>query len=46
MWDDELKVTVHSSSFYIILATVVYRTRNLKVGLVCIYGDPYHRQTS
>jgi endonuclease/exonuclease/phosphatase family metal-dependent hydrolase len=30
MWNDELDVTVHSSSFY----------------LVCIYGDPYHRQTS
>jgi hypothetical protein len=46
MWNDELQVTVHSSSLHIILATAVYSTRNLKFGLVCIYGDPYHRQTS
>jgi hypothetical protein len=46
MWNDELQVTVNSSSTHVILATVVYSTRNLKFGLVCIYGDPYHRQTS
>jgi hypothetical protein len=37
---------VHKSSFYIILATAVNSTSNLKIGLVCTYGDPYHRQTS
>jgi hypothetical protein len=46
MWSDDLQVTIHSSSFYTILATAVYSARNQKFGLVCIYGDPYHRQTS
>uniref|UniRef100_A0ACD5Z811 Uncharacterized protein n=1 Tax=Avena sativa TaxID=4498 RepID=A0ACD5Z811_AVESA len=46
MWSNDLQVTVHSSSFYIILATVVHGSSNQKFGLVCIYGDPYHRQTS
>jgi hypothetical protein len=46
MWSDDLQVTVHKSSFYIILATAVNSTSNLKIGLVCIYGDPYHCQTS
>uniref|UniRef100_A0ACD5W649 Uncharacterized protein n=1 Tax=Avena sativa TaxID=4498 RepID=A0ACD5W649_AVESA len=46
MWSDDLEVTVHSSSFYVILATAVYNTTNQKFGLVCIYGDPYDRQTS
>lgn len=45
MWSDDIQVTVHTSSFYTILATAVNSTSNLKFGLVCIYGDPYHRQT-
>jgi exonuclease III len=46
MWNDSLQVNVHSTSFHIILATAVCTTNNQKFGLVCIYGDPYHRQTS
>jgi hypothetical protein len=46
MWNDDMQVTVHSSNFYIILATAVHITSNKKFGLVCMYGDPYHRQTS
>jgi exonuclease III len=46
MWSGDLLVTVQKSSFYIILATVVNSTSNLKFGLVCIYGYPYHHQTS
>jgi hypothetical protein len=42
MWSDDIQVTVHSSSFHVILATVVNSTSNLKCGLVC---DPYHLQT-
>ena len=45
MWNDDLQVHVHSASFHVILATAVHSTSNLKFGLVCIYGDPYHRQT-
>lgn len=46
MWNHDLQVHVHSTSFHVILATVVNCTTNQKFGLVCIYGDPYHRQTS
>lgn len=46
MWTDDLQVTVHSYSFYLILATVTIRATNLKFGLICIYGDPYHPQTN
>lgn len=45
MWNNDLHIHVHSASFHIILATVVHSTSNMKFGLVCIYGDPYHRQT-
>ena len=45
MWNDDLQVHVHSASFHVILAIAVHSTSNLKFGLVCIYGDPYHRQT-
>jgi hypothetical protein len=44
MWNDDLQVIAHSSSFYVILATVVHSTSNQKFGLVCIYGEPYYRQ--
>ena len=46
MWNEDLQVTVHSSSFYTILATVVHTTSNIRFGLVCVYGDPYHSLTS
>jgi hypothetical protein len=46
MWNDDLQVTIHSSTLHVILASVVHTATNVKFGLVCIYGDPYHRQTS
>jgi hypothetical protein len=46
MWSDDLQLSVYSSSFYLILATAVVMSSNQKFGLICIYGDPYHRQTS
>ena len=46
MWNDNLYINVHTTSFYFILATASIKSRNQKFGLVCIYGDPYHRQTS
>lgn len=46
MWTDDIQVSVHSASFHVILATVVDSTSNLKFGIICMYGDPYHRQTS
>lgn len=46
MWSDDLHVCVQSSSFHLILATVTISSSNQKFGLVCVYGDPYHRQTN
>uniref|UniRef100_A0ACD5ZJE8 Uncharacterized protein n=1 Tax=Avena sativa TaxID=4498 RepID=A0ACD5ZJE8_AVESA len=46
MWNDDLQVHIHSTNFHVILAIVVNISTNQKFGLVCIYGDPYHRQTS
>ncbi|XP_037479647.1 uncharacterized protein LOC119356771 [Triticum dicoccoides] len=45
MWNDNVQITVHLANFYTILATVVNSATGLQFGLVCIYGDPYHRQT-
>ena len=46
MWNDDLKISVHSSSFHFILANVVHLASGVHFCLICIYGDPYHRQTS
>lgn len=46
MWTDDLQVSVHNASFYVILAKCVNRSSNQQFGLVCIYGDPYHRETN
>jgi hypothetical protein len=43
MWNDDLQVSIHSANFHVILATCLNSINNLKFGLVCIYGDPYHR---
>jgi hypothetical protein len=32
MWSDDIQVTVHSSSFYVILATAINSATNLKFG--------------
>jgi hypothetical protein len=45
MWNDDLQVSVHASNFHTILATVVHTLNNIRFGLVCIYGDPYHCNT-
>jgi hypothetical protein len=46
MWNDTLQVDVHNANFHIILATVVNNATSQKFGLICIYGDPYHRETT
>jgi hypothetical protein len=46
MWSDDLQVTIHRSNLHVILATAVNTSTSFKFGLVCIYGDPYHCQTS
>jgi hypothetical protein len=43
LWSDDVEVSVHSASLHLILALVTDRSKNQKFGLVCIYGDPYHR---
>jgi hypothetical protein len=46
MWSEDIQMTIYSTSFHLILGTAVYISNNQKFGLVCIYGDTYHRQTS
>ncbi|KAI4971996.1 hypothetical protein ZWY2020_002921 [Hordeum vulgare] len=46
MWNDDLKVVVHATSFHCILDNVVHLTTRVQFCLVCIYGDPYHMQTT
>ncbi|KAI5006890.1 hypothetical protein ZWY2020_042102 [Hordeum vulgare] len=46
MWTDDLNITVHSATFRYILANVVHPASGVQFCLICIYGDPYHRQTS
>jgi hypothetical protein len=46
MWNDDLIVSVHSATFHYILANVVHLASGTSFCLVCMYGDPYHRQTS
>ena len=46
MWTDDLKISVHSAAFHYILAKVVHVASGVNFCLICIYGDPYHRQTS
>uniref|UniRef100_A0ACD5YFP5 Uncharacterized protein n=1 Tax=Avena sativa TaxID=4498 RepID=A0ACD5YFP5_AVESA len=46
MWNNEVQDSVHSFNFHVILASVLIRSSNQKLGLVCIYGDPYHRNTT
>uniref|UniRef100_A0ACD5Z5F5 Uncharacterized protein n=2 Tax=Avena sativa TaxID=4498 RepID=A0ACD5Z5F5_AVESA len=46
IWTDDIQVLPHSSNHYIIIATATIRSSNFYFGLVCIYGDPYHRNTN
>lgn len=46
MWMDEVQVQVHHTDFHVILASVVNIASNVDFALICIYGDPYHRDTS
>jgi hypothetical protein len=46
MWSDEVEVTIHLMSFYLVLAVAKDKPKNLEFGLICIYGDPYHRNSS
>jgi hypothetical protein len=46
MWTDELEISVQSATFHLVLAITKDRSNDQSFGLVCIYGDPYHRQTA
>jgi len=45
MWNDDVDVDIISSSHYYVLACVVQKSRVHSFNLVCVYGDPHHRQT-
>lgn len=44
MWNDKLNVHLHSASFHVILASVIHVASRRDFGIVCFYGDRYHRQ--
>uniref|UniRef100_A0ACD5Z7B9 Uncharacterized protein n=1 Tax=Avena sativa TaxID=4498 RepID=A0ACD5Z7B9_AVESA len=44
LWTDEVQVTTNFSSHHLILANVVNIAYNIDFVLVCVYGDPQHRQ--
>jgi hypothetical protein len=46
LWHHEVKVSVESSSQNLILASCTYKQTMFKFGLICMYGDPYHQNTS
>ena len=46
LWMDDVQIRVHFVDFLVILASVVNLESSVPFAIVCIYGDPYHRQTS
>lgn len=46
MWNDEVHISVVHANSHVILAKVVNIASKLEYALVCLYGDPYHRQTT
>jgi hypothetical protein len=46
LWTDELDISIQLDSFHLILALAKDKATNTPFGLVCIYGDPYHIDTS
>jgi hypothetical protein len=46
MWSDDMDVTIQHTSFHLVLAVVKDKPKNLEFGIICIYGDPYHQNSS
>jgi hypothetical protein len=46
LWDLQVAVTVEFSSKNLILALCTYKHSNFNFGLICMYGDPHHQNTS
>ena len=46
LWSDDIHLDVYTTLFHLILALATDRARSQKFGLICVYGDPYHRQTA
>jgi hypothetical protein len=45
LWNDEVRVDIKYSSQHLILATFVNIAMCVEFVLICVYGDPHHRQT-
>jgi hypothetical protein len=45
MWSDEIDITVFYHNHHYIFALCTNNTSQQQYGLVCIYGDPHHRNT-
>jgi hypothetical protein len=46
LWTDEMDITIQMTSFNLILPLAKDKSTNVSFGLVCVYGDPYHKNTS
>lgn len=46
LWDNEVDIQVVHYTKYYILAACVYKPTSSHFNLVCVYGDPHHKQTN
>ncbi|KAJ1258358.1 hypothetical protein BS78_10G069200 [Paspalum vaginatum] len=46
MWTDEVRIEIINSSQYYVFASVVQISTNVSFNLICMYGDPHHKQTN
>lgn len=46
LWDHDVQVTIEWSSQNLILASCAHKQSMLKFGLICMYGDPHHNNTT
>jgi len=44
LWNDEVQVSIRFSSQHVILTVVVHIASNVDFALICVYGNPHHRQ--
>jgi len=46
IWSDEVDVSIVGHHHHYIFALCTNKASHLQYGLVCVYGDPHHRQSS
>jgi hypothetical protein len=46
MWDQDIALSAEFSSSNLILASCTYVNTTVKFGLICMYGDPHHQNST